>query len=549
MDCRDCPYCQMYGKILCGHCPKCPDAKDLVYSSFENGMFKFSFKQILILDSSAKIYAKRFILEDNKFLDEFERFFYLGDQSENKVYSLKSMKGSFFKYFEGAGEVDESNDIYFVYQKKLINKLNIFEANIKYSQEPNIKTFSEIVKLVFNSLNQENETLNSPKENIIKKTKNNFCHVPEIYSVSVHPSNIKLGLTGKMKKGLTLFIISNSPCTRHKYNLQKVIRETTISIIFIMIVNYAREFLFSLINTKDMLDVIRYDSTPKTEILEQIYLITTTFNCFDFFGIYDQLGSFNTNIKIRGFFLSSYKDKLKSTLFHKNSALWFQEVMKNFKLKFSINIIDGMNCRYFPIFPEYMLLFLLAILAISFFFCKIGSVFTSYNRQKTEKMYYKVSQVIGIVFDFYLSANMFVYYYNLYSFCILVTFTQTVIFGFLDFALLCLRGCFIVFPLINFIENIEQKKEKKTILPNKKKRDEKLNFTNGNVYYYWTKLKNIIDVFIRISFKNLNSKPKKDVILRYRLEVIEPKAKTKRKESKCIPFTISLIYRRPILHH
>jgi hypothetical protein len=115
----------------------------------------------------------------------------------------------------------------------------------------------------------------------------------------------------------------------------------------------------------------------------------------------------------------------------------------------------------------------------------------------------------------------------------MIKIVKSIIFSHVEFIILTIRGIFIVYPLVHFAEEcfnekeLEKPKIKSRTIQDNKEYHSKTVRKNKRIYTVWVKKKNKVNAFARISFieSEKTKIKKKDVILKYNLQIVEGEIK------------------------
>jgi hypothetical protein len=398
---------------------------------------------------------------------------------------------------------------------------------------------SEEFKSFFTPLNQSKKK-QEISETQITNFSENICNIPKAHIIKIKPVNIKTGLNGVLKKPLNLIIISDPKCRENKINISSTIKEASVSLIVLVISNYLQEILFSLMNNKDILDIIKYTQTQETEIFLKIDQLFNTFNCNNFLSLHSDWESFLSSVNIRARFLDNYETGLWSNLRKQDEKFWYLEYCKMFKRRYSKSILSGLNCKYNMILPEYTMLFFLGIFVI---ISLISNLWLHFEIMKAKPSLNKINtskKIKNFFHSLFFNSLLFVYFYNLIAFCIMLKVVPTIGFGLIDYWIMIIRGAFVMYPLFNFLKEFNQKtkqinKKEKKIKKKKKKKKMQIKQTKmftkrmpkKRIHGFWEQNHNTVKAFIRISFLNKNCQENdpaiKQKFFKYNLEIIEDK--------------------------
>jgi hypothetical protein len=580
MKCKNCLYCQIEDKLLCANCDQCPVVSDPSITELQNNSVSFTFKNGILLKPKEDIDVQSFTVGNFDFLNALKEFNdskkeillkteqkdWVKNGKQSQVLDLELFKkefGTFFNY-EFPSNFDEK--MLFFYVPKKVENVEVMGAKIEIgrssSSSPNFTDFFKSTE----PLPKENKIIAGGETGNTSKTPTDgVCENPKAHVIKIQPKNIKIGINGILNKNLNLVIISDPQCQVQKVDAKTLIQETSISLVTILVSNFLREMLFSLLNNKDILDIVRYTQTPQTEVYKQFEDFFTTFNCNSFVNFHSDWDSFLSNTFIRSMFIQDYDKNIASRLKDEDDQFWFSEYYKMFKRRFSSSILSGFTCKYNLILPEYLMLFFLVVYVFIKIILEIRLHYEALKSKPCAKKILVLKKIANSFHLIFFNSLLFVYFYNLISFCVLLKLVPTIQFGLIDHIIMSVRAAFVVYPMFKFLkdynrktkeikekeEKRKRKMEKEKIKKEKPETDKKVimkNFTKimptKRIYGFWEQKKNEIKAFVRISFIGRNSRPNKPStkkkILRYNLLIINDKQPmikdTEPEPSKSHPF-------------
>ena len=498
----------------------------------EENHFLFSFKNSIILDKSKELDYGYFEIKDKEFINLLDSYLKGDYKFASKLIQYHEFVNLFPEYFKR--KENFNNEFYISFIQKEIKQVTILEKKLEISKFQLIdfpfKNFMENTnQLKFSKTHSEPQFLTT----IVTKFPN-----PKAYLAVIDPKNIKVGINGIIQKKAFFLLISKLPCVVESIDIQQLVKEVSLTFTGLLVSNFLKDIMFSFLNNKDVLDVIKYHKFRKASKYLEFDAFFSTFDCSQFPSIYNGLFSFQSNQKIKSFFLQD-DTYFSSRIFRSHDIVLLQEYKKQYLKKFPPFIQNTTKCLYNPIFPEYVILFLLALFLIMS--CVIFSCvsFRQGNFVKGTLLSENVKQIQMFFYNSFINSILLIYFYNLASFCILGKFIKSLNFGLVDFALLCVRGAVVTFPLFEMIDeivyetesHIQEKKSNtkntpktKRIIPNTFVKD----FTSLKVYATWTQNKNKVIAYLRISFKNLfpsKTQKRKTIFKKHVLEIVDTSKK------------------------
>jgi hypothetical protein len=555
----------------------------------KNGNMIFRFKQMMLMDGEKNLKTQNFKIKNNNLVEKIKNVF---STKSDKVMDQQTFLDEFGDDITDM-KFDENYDYLFTFTSKNVSQVQVLEKKVILNDQYTTQdSFSDFLLGKNNVKSEKNNIYLNNNSNSI-----NTCREPNAHIISLNPQNIKIGLNGVMKKPIKLVILQIPECKKQKFNISILVKEAGVSFIGLLISNVIKDILFSFLNNKDVLDVVRNDHLPKGNTFVKFDEFFGTYDCKQFPEFYDEFSSFKSNTFVKSFFIKDYEKQMNMERKDQNQLKWLEEYISQFNMSLPQNIQKGLNCRYNLVFPEYMTLSLLMFFWVLYLVCTLTVIYHQRKALRIGKWFQLIHRTYMFWYETFMQSLLLVYFYNLTSFCHLLKLVKSVNFGLLEFGVLVLRGAFVTYPLFYFQENIilkekqiEKKKKTKKIkkcnkkeIPtknNKNNATERIKETNKNkkknknqdpypikntffkelpfrnIYASWIRKKNQIITYIRVSFKNnfrlkkknknelIPKKPikKKPIIKKYVLEIVEPKKQNKTKKPKLPPSNKFYIY-------
>lgn len=502
--CENCPYCQIEDKILCQNCDKCSDVTTPYLIELSQNELHFFFKEAIIIDKEKQLPFHSFDIKNNDFVIALAS--YLEDfDNQTTIMTQGQFSYKFKKHFDDFSLKFKEN-YYFGITSKEQFFVNVLEKKLEISEVDNSKeTFEDFVS----SSNEKLSNVNSGemKEIIVEQIN---CPQPKAYVISIDPKNIKIGLNGVLKKNTNLIILSKPKCVSRSISTFQIAKEFSMTFLTLIVSNFIKDILFSFLNNKEILDVVKFHDFQKPEKFLQFEDFFNTFDCKRFPSFYDENTSFVSNKKIKGMFIKEYEKSINISIFKGDDNNWLNEYNKQFEKNTPLSIKDGYNCRFHVIFPEYVFLGILGLFYLTSFSFIAAYLYHRWKTIKRGKFFFKLKTVVDFIYKTLINSLLFIYYSNLASFCFLIKLVRTPKLGIIEFLILIFRGGMVIYPFFYFMDLIIN--TKKQIKMNKKIKTYKGQTKNVNSFFKEFKSKKVhakwivkmrkIIVLMRISFKN-----------------------------------------------
>ena len=319
--------------------------------------------------------------------------------------------------------------------KPLPHQKNVFDQNA-----PN---FSKLVSLNDNN-NSDNVSLS--------------CPYIMSYSFKIKPIDFKASINGVLSKPQTIIVLSQKNCPVESNTLSEKVKEFGLSLASVIAGNFIREFLFSFLNNKEMLDLIKFDSVPEDEDFNRIDLFFTTFNCQLYQPFSTDMASFQSNLQIKNWFFPGFEGQILESIGSNDLGLWLDEYQRQIFTGIPQSIIDFLMCRYSLVSPEYILLFLLGV-KIILDFLKLVSLCVK-TRDEVPSFKKKVKEKLVKISDFFdnqlLQICFLIYFYNLIALLSFIKLIKFSLFGWADFVNIMFRSFLIVYPIDKMIDEYNE---------------------------------------------------------------------------------------------
>ena len=548
--CQNCPYCQVRGKVMCGSCDKCAREMTLSVLQFEHGLCDVFFSKMVIMDPSQPVSVRSFEIKDDALKTALLGLFAEYKDTENQLIGKSELEQTIEKVLDPQKlQTWGSNVFVFEFSTSLLDidllgsKVSVRDASLESL------SFSDFIA------EKEEEAKNTLSTKMAAFDQTGFqsrtadarCPAAVAHYVKITPENIKFGINGVLEEPHHLLLVSDLECASSPKRLSDAIKEFSISLVAIIIGKLLQEILFSLLNNKDVLDLVRYDSFAENQKLVEIGNFFSTFNCHNFDSIYTDLHSIRSSIAIKSLFIRGFAESVE--LFLQVEPGWAREYLKQLYSSPSRRGLDGFACKYHFIFPEYCVGALFGLLVVVDCLMVLRRLLTRKSDSRRPRLLGLLVYCRGVLADWLMSAMLFVYFYNLVSFCLLLKLIKTLNFGLVDYVIMTVRSSIICFPLLEFLKNVNvtgkrlSPRAKENVSSEAKPKTSKVyehtftkNFTTKRVHGFWRRTKDRIKIFVRVLFlqpSNSVPKPKrKTLFLKYNLRVIESKSRKSKKRTR-----------------
>ena len=486
----------------------------------------FSFRNAIILDKSRDIDHGYFEIKDPVFTDLLEKFLEKGDSDLHKILGYREFVDLFPGYF--TPEADPMYEFHISFVQEKLGQVTVLEKKLDLSGfrliDSRFKDFVENTSQV--KFSKTHATLDLPKS----KTS---CPNPKAYLAVIDPEHIKIGINGVIQEKAYLLVLSKPPCQEESIDVQQIAKEVSVTFLCLLVSNFLKDMLFSFLNNKDVLDVVKFHEFPKAEKYLEFDAFFSTFDCSQFPAIYDQSASFRSNQRIKSVLLG------ESLGTETSDWQLLEEYQRQYLEKLPRFVRLGTQCLYNPIFPEYVMLGLVALFWMSSCVHACSVSLQTKSSGKTMTLPKGVARIKTFFYQTLTNSILLIYFYNLASFCTLGKLVKSLSFGAVDFGLLCVRGAVLTFPLFGMLTEVfkeselsKQTKRRSTRTRRRKKLQTKRNIPNTfvedfsfkKVYATWTRNKNEVIAHLRISYKDLGgSRPlkRKTIFRKHVLQIID----------------------------
>ena len=378
------------------------------------------------------------LLEDQELSLDFLKKVY--DQKQLEYLTLDKEQflresGTLFEDYSSGVAFD---DIFVIYTVEHTSKLRLVNTTIDLEST----LFDQISILSFIANKVDSSSV--PKPRPIDQTSS--CKSRRLWGITIRPENISLGLSSILNKPLRLLLVLDPVCVVEKVSTATIIKESSLSLMILFFANYIREIICSVLNNKDILDLVKYDSRFDKDCFSMFDSLLVDTTCVSTFLSYNEQKAFESNSKIKSRFIGDYDSKIRTLFYRNNFSLWFNEVKRQFEESLPSSIRAELHCRFKFAVTEYlsMILFVFYFLLKSITLAYVLVQSLKKKKIRFPKLVFWLSQSIKRIL---INSLLLVYYYNLVNFLILIRHSRSVFFGFTDFLILLVRALFLMFPM------------------------------------------------------------------------------------------------------
>ena len=530
MQCRSCPYCQVYGKILCGGCGQCSRAWGPSVTRISATTLAFWFKNALIVDKSRDLASTFFYVRDTILLAALRKHYSTEDSTElmdsRRLGEILDESSRFFQ--------KKTKQQFIYYTSKPVEKINVLGKSILVSYIDKDINTTEITE----SFQAEKPRANEKKQPL--PSQSDLECTAKAYVVTVSVDDVKLGIDGVLEEDFTLMVIYEPQCLDESANATKLLTQMSVSLCGLLASNYLQEVLFSLLNSRDMLDLVRYHGVDRESRYYRFAEFFETFECTHFAAFYSAEDAWRSNTAIRSFLLGDYMNSKYWSHSFSQKDNYLRELRRQLSTRLPTGVLEMLKCQHRLILPEYIMLVCLGILCLAF--CLLKIVFHCQSPGKNFQCWSMFKRVYGIIYETFLGSVLLIYFYNLVMFCAILKNVKTVFFGAVDFGVIIVRGALVVFPIFNLTQNILKPINPKPVKKPHKTRAAKSSpaqhtiirkSRHRTVYGTWMRRANSVKVFVRLSFARPHRPSgKKRIWKRYRFKIAQNKSRSRLKSTQ-----------------
>lgn len=362
-----------------------------------------------------------------------------------------------------ADSVFDSN-LWIFYVQQRLSKVTLIDDEVTLLEHtepvPLIETISAGTAPVAEKMAKEEQASvpNSEAQNQSGR-QSEACPEPRTVWLEVKPSDFKASIDGIMRQPQKIIILSDPQCLEGGRFMLKKISEISISIVSIAIGNFIREFLFSFLNNKEMLDLVKYDSVEEAAEYSRIDQFFSTFDCKLYKPVFGTVWTIESNEAIKSFVLGDLKNRTPGQSLANEARV--SEIERQMLLKLPPTVRESVTCRFRLISPEYILLVIWGLIILV---ALLRLLFGLSKKKQSEKSCLKKIKRCLQEIDSFLKKQcsqvlFFVYFYNLVSFLSFLKLTKSLLFGIMEFTVMTVRCFCICYPIHMLVDGLAEYKD------------------------------------------------------------------------------------------
>jgi hypothetical protein len=181
-------------------------------------------------------------------------------KAESKM--VLNVDSSFFKEFleESASNIknyEPSENAHIFYTQNKLSKIFLMRNKVNIVEEGINMTFFQAMSHFSNKDHYQKQNKSKQGE-LIKEVINEEpeCPTTHIYAMEIKPDNFQGSINGILTTPKQVFIVSDFVCPDNSNKLADTIKEVSLSFFAVSISNFLQEIFFSILNNKDMLDIV-----------------------------------------------------------------------------------------------------------------------------------------------------------------------------------------------------------------------------------------------------------------------------------------------------
>ena len=524
--------------MLCGGCDKCAPVRDASIVRFDE-VLAFEFQEGMAVDQSREVSAEWFHVPTPRFVDAVREFY--SEQDSGGLMPLEQL-------FSGAVDLKRKpqNRVFLYYTSEEIKGVSILGKKLNLSDFD--KSDVSLNEYLQGHLETDVEGLDILSQEVADPPNATAspCALAKAYRVSLDPDDIKVGVNGVLSEPVTLVVVCEPKCQEGIMDSGSLIKEVSISLGSILVSNLFKEIVFSAVNSKDLLDIVRFDSVTEPPEYAGFEDFFSTFDCNHFPSFGHTRDSLDSNLRIKSLLIGGFESPVNPRLLGPDERDWFAEYLSQLNSRFSGAVLGTFDCKYKLVLSEYIILVLLGVHALLWLGRRVSALLVAPPREPKGHRVSCCGQAAAYLYMTFFNSLLLVYFYNLVAFCGLLAHVKSLAFGLVDFVLMVARGSVVTFPLIEFFGKVSLPsgstgdKPRTLSRPSQKKTRQQQHhkFTTRlrkkRVHASWARRKRRIDAVVRISFDRSAPyrKKRKDITLRYKLEVVDTPESGGVKEAK-----------------
>lgn len=277
------------------------------------------------------------------------------------------------------------------------------------------------------------------------------CANPVAYNIKVSPENIKAGVDGVIEADLTVLVVVDPACKKQTTSVGSVVKRLSLSFVGLIMLNLFREIMYSFLNIKDVLDLVKFDAVSEQGSMARLDEWFFTSDCQIYLPFSHDGASFDSHLRVKTWLLGNYLEHIRSHFMSKAPQSWLGEYAKQEYAKLPQAVREHQSCRFRLIVSEYFVLVLSCLLVLG---KALPLVVWCFAKAPTSKKVSKAMSCLAVAHgkcrNLLLASVLLAIFYNVAAFVSVVKLARTMLFGLADFGVLAVRGWFVVYPLFSF---------------------------------------------------------------------------------------------------
>ena len=514
LNCKNCPYCQARGKIMCRECSKCTELAEPSVEMVSGESVTINFGGLVIPDILNFPAVQKLEIGNAEFLDA------IGATLDGSDEPMRHIPASEFsdKFSSIFGELSFRNSpkhTMLYCTERGIKTIQVLDREIHLAELPtDAASFSDYLAQ-YKSAKADPSSDSGPR---LPRTSGDeaaepqiTCNVRHVYKVSITPENIKAGLSNYLERDIDVLIVTRGDCADTPFSLGDLVPEISYSLILVLVSSYLRDVLFSFLNNKKLLDIVQFDPVPKFESFEQLKGFFKSTSCFLIRKVHAPDRPFESNSAIKKLFIPDYGSRFEGSVLHAAQYdFWESETTRQYDLKFPSVMIARYQCRHHFTVPEYFAIvsFVLLVLSGAVMYCVL-LIRTTKHVAFVYRLKRRAVRLVGLVHRVFLRVLLLIYYYNVIQFFTMITQVKSLFFTGYDFAIVTVRSALMLYPLLTMVQSLSPDDpivpdQEDQVVPKRPERSKAVSseidmqYRGYSVQGFWLRFKLHVLVFFRV---------------------------------------------------
>jgi hypothetical protein len=194
----------------------------------------------------------------------------------------------------------------FIKEKSVFGDSDFVVFISHYEREIRLKFYQEI-------LTEEIEKELMIEQYLLNQEYKDKCNFRKVFLLTIPEKSIQYVKDFYIDSDLTIYIVIEKKCASDFSNvIKEVEKQVSLSLVSLYVMNYLKSQLLTIINSKDMVDIIFLNQISFDQKTQKLFSLFDTFSCNDFPRFYSTLSSFYSNHHVRSFL---YKTEGKQRIF------------------------------------------------------------------------------------------------------------------------------------------------------------------------------------------------------------------------------------------